>query len=84
MVLTILELGKGPVVGSCAVVSCRTERSRMTYQALCASRVSYLLHLKNKNLTVLQSKNMLHVDIKCRCGPKQLAISTLLATASKV
>ena len=47
----------------------------------CASRASYL-HLKDKNLTVLQSRNMLHVDIKCRCGPIQLVMSTLLATVS--
>ena len=53
----------------------------MTFQAFCASRLSYL-HLKDKNLTVLQSRKMLRVDIKCRCGPIQLAMSTLLATVS--
>ena len=51
----------------------------MTFQAFCASRVSYL-HLKDKNLTVLQSR--MRVDIKCRCGPIQLAMSTLLAIVS--
>ena len=46
-------------------------------------RVSYL-HLKDKNLTVLQSRKMLRVDIKCRCGSIKLAMSTLLATVSKM